>query len=321
MFAIILSWINGTVGNSSKVLGDKIHSIDEGTKNRIIIPLVGVATVLILYTVNVPAMLASTELIQALTAQSGGPEVNLAKFKKALSYHSFGDSEIHEQLVQTASQAAGVQNVDPKIKNELFDLTKKEMLLQLERTPQDARYFLFTGSFLSSYGDADNAIVYLKKAHELSPNKQTILFSLASAYLGKKDYDNAVATMKQAFELDQTFAEARRIYGLILVYAKKPKEAEEILKPLSVDLILGDERFTAAFYAGGYFENALESVNFLLKKDPTSVQYYFTRAVILNQLGRTTAAIADLKKVGELNPSAKAQADSLIEQVRAGKSI
>jgi len=223
--------------------------------------------------------------------------------------------------VQTASQAASAQNVDPKIKNDLFNLTKKEMLIQLERTPQDARYFLFAGSFLSSYGDADSAITYLKKAHELSPKKQTILFSLGSAYLAKRDFDNAVATMKLAFELDHTFVDARRIYGLTLVYAKKPNEAIEVLKPFPVESILGDERFTVAFYVGGYFENALESINFILKNNPTNAQYYLTRAAILNQLGRVTAAIADLKKSGELNPDAKAQVDSLIEQVRAGKAI
>ncbi|MDO8590902.1 MAG: hypothetical protein Q7R65_02900, partial [bacterium] len=75
------------------------------------------------------------------------------------------------------------------------------------------------------------------------------------------------------------------------------------------------------YYSAGNFGKALEGINFLLKKDPGNVQYYFTRAAIEVALGRRTSAIADLNKVGEINPSAKAQADKFIEQVKAGKRI
>lgn len=318
-FVLVLAWVESSVGKVPPGLSKAVMALDAGTKHRIFIPLIVVTAVFVIYRVNVPAILASTNLILALSSNSGGPAVNLSYFKKALSYRSLGDAEIHEQLVQGVSQIANSTNLDPKIKNDFVDFTRKEMLLQIERTPDDARYQLFMGTLLGSFGDNDGAISYLTKAHELSPNKQTILFSLGSIYLGKSDYVKGVEIMKRAYDLEPSFVEARRIYAMTLIYAKQGDLAAEVLKPLSAESVLGDTRFLRAYFIGGYFSKALESANFFIAKEPTNIQYYFTRAAILNELGQKSAAIADLTKIGEINPAAKDQANSFIQQVREGK--
>ncbi len=321
LFVFVLAWVSSSVGEIPQVLGRKLAAVDVGTKNRILIPIVSAATIFIIYFVNVPSLLASYELIQALSSQASGPAVNLEHYKKAFSYGALGDSEIREQLAQTTSQAAGVQNIDQKVKSDFFNLTKQEMEIQLKRTPEDARYFLFAGSFLASFGDSDNAIKLLTKAHELSPKKQTILFSLGSVYLGKKDFKNAVLILKQAFELEPSFDDARRIYALALIYDKQLSAAVEILKPLAPESVLSDQRFIVGYFTTGYFGKALESLNFLIKKEPNNIQYYFSRAAVEAALGRRDAAIVDLNKVSEINPAVKAQVDSFIGQVKAGKNI
>ncbi|MSU55037.1 MAG: tetratricopeptide repeat protein [Candidatus Taylorbacteria bacterium] len=318
-FIMVLAYIDSFVGVPSPKVEEKVGALDSGLKNRMIIPLVCLVTVFILYKVNAPPILAATELIQALSNLQGGPAVNLARFEKALSHRSFGDPEIREQLLQTATQASNAPNLDQKIKGEFFSLARNEMLLQLEQAPNDARYQLFNGTFLMAIGDLDNAILYLKKAQELSPKKQAILFSVGSAYLSKKDYPNAVATMKIAFDGDPTLNESRTLYGLSLIYAKQPELAAEVLKPIPLDSVLGDERFIVAFYTSGYFENALQSANALIKKNPSNANYYFMRAAVLNGTGRKAEAIADLNRGAELNPSAKAQADDYVKQIKAGK--
>ena len=321
LFAFILAWFNSSVGVVPSGLAKKIDSLDYGTKNRVLIPLIAVLMVFILYKVNVPAMLASSELIGAMSSLPEGPSANLEHYKKALSYESFGDSEIREQLSQAAIKSLSIDSVDQKMKESFFELAQTEILKQLERTPEDARYFLFAGSLFSGFGRSDEAIKHLTKAHELSPEKQTIMFSLASAYLGKGDYDKALGTLKEAFELDTTFSEARRLYGLVLVYAKQNAKAEELLAPLPVESILGDPRFLQAYFANGDFGRALESINFLIKNDPGNIQYYFSRAAIEYKMGRISAAIADLNKAAEINPAAKSQVESLIKEIRAGKAI
>ncbi|MBI2476240.1 MAG: O-antigen ligase family protein [Candidatus Taylorbacteria bacterium] len=321
LFVMVLSYISSAGGNVSAGLEQKIKTLDAGLKNRLIIPLIAVATVFAVYKVNVPAILAASELIQALSGQAGGPAVNLEHYKKAFAYGALGDSEIREQLVQTTSQAAGNPNVDPKMRSDFFELARSQMAIQLQRTPEDARYFLFAGTFLASFGDFDNAIKALTKARELSPNKQTIIFSLGSAYLGKQDFKSAVLVFKQAFDLAPSFDDARRAYALALVYDKQLKAAEEILQPLNLESVLNDQRLIIAYFSSGFYGKALESLNFLIKKEPNNPQYYLSRAAVEAALGNRSAAIADLNKAAAINPAAKAQVDKYIEQVKAGQSI
>ncbi len=320
-FVVILAYIHSSVGETSERLLSKVKEIDRGILNRVIFPLVSVSTVFIFYMVNVPAARASAELIMAIQSLPGGPELNLGYFKKALSRHSFGDSEIREQLVQMTGQVVSASGVDLKIRNDFYNLTKSEMEKQLERSPEDARYFLFAGILMNNFNEHDKALDYFMKAHELSPKKQAILFSVSSVYLNRRDFGNALKFTKQAYDLDPSYSEARRIYGLTLVYTKDDKLAGEILATLPIESILGDPRFLQAFFVSGYFDQALASVNFMIEKDPNSSQNFFSRAAINYRLGKIKDAIADLTKAAEINPAIKDQVNKLISDIRAGKQI
>lgn len=321
LFVFVIAYINSGVGSVSQGLKNKISAFPSGVKNRIMVPVVAVLIIFVIYRLNVPSIRAASSLISALSGQSGGAMVNFSYFEKAFSYKGLGDSEIREQLVQKTSEAISNQSVDLKIKNAFFDLSRKEMDKQLKLTPDDARYFLFAGSLLGRAGDFDNAIAGLKKAHELSPKKQTILFELGSVYLSRRDYPNAEATLKQAFLLDQTFDEARKIYAISLVYAKKDGDAQEILKSLQPESYLGDQRLLIAYFSSGYFGRALDSVNYLIKKNPTNGQYYFTLAAIHVQMQNRAQALSDIAKAVSISPSLKEQADYFTKQIKEGKSI
>lgn len=321
-FIFVIAYIHSEThfAPSEKILA-KVGAIDEGIKNRVIIPIVIAVLAVLIYVVNVPSMLSASALIKALSSQTGGPAVNLGYYKKALAYGGLGDSEIREQVFQIATQATTVSGIDPKIREDFFDLAEAQMKIQLERTPKDARYFLYAGTFLASYGDYDRAVTYLSTAHDLSKKKQTILFSLGSAYFGKGDYKSAVAVFKEAFDLEPSFEEARKLYATALIYNKQGDLAEEILKPIKPTEVIGNDRFILAYYTGGYYDKALQGAEVMVKNDPNNPQVYYTRAVIEVAMRRTSAAIADLKKVAELNPQAKTQVDALIAQVQAGKGI
>jgi O-antigen ligase/tetratricopeptide (TPR) repeat protein len=321
MFVVLLSWVNSHVGEVPNKLKETVMAMDVGTRDRIIIPVISIATLFVVYLVNVPPILASTELVNAISVQQGGLATNVVHYEKAFSYDTAGRSEILEQIVQNAVSISGAQNVDQKAKGDLFALAQKQLTIQLDRTPTDARYFLFGGSFYASFGDYDNAVKLLTKAHELSEKKQTILFSLGSIYLGKKDYKKAIEIFKQAYDLETTSDEARRIYALGLIYDKQFAKAGEILKPVNPESFIGDQRFISAFFNAGDYDSALAGVNYLLKQNPKNTQLYLGRASIEVASGRITAAIADLNKISELDPASKPQVDKLISQVRAGKGL
>ncbi|MSR78680.1 MAG: tetratricopeptide repeat protein, partial [Candidatus Taylorbacteria bacterium] len=177
------------------------------------------------------------------------------------------------------------------------------------------------GSLASGYGDTDNAIKYLQKARELSPKKQTLLFSLGSTYLGRGDFDSGVKIMKEAFELDKSFSEARIMYVTALLYAKNKTEALAVLKELPKEAALNDQRILQAFYTGGFYTEALESINFIIGKTPNNPAFYFSRAAIQYRLGKPNQAILDLNKVVELNPAVKGEIDGVINKIRTGQPI
>lgn len=320
LFLFILAWIEGRSGEQWRWLAAKTSRIEPGTLNRIIAPLVGAALVFVIYTVNVPPLLAAGTLIQALEGHPGSPADNLAYFKKALSYHSFGDAEVREQLGQSAV-AAATANIDPNIRQQFFDLAYKEFSAQTAQTPEDARYFMFMGAFLDQYGQYDAAVSYLKKASALSPGKQTILFELGTAYLNKRDFSDALATMKRAFDLDQSFEEARRIYALAAIYAGQPKLAGELLAPLDPKSVWNDQRFLNAFVSVGLYSDALQGLDYLISEDPNNYQYYLDEAGIYLKMNNRARAIALIEKGTALNPAIKDQAAALINEIRAGKSF
>ncbi|MES2087636.1 MAG: O-antigen ligase family protein [Patescibacteria group bacterium] len=320
LFVMVLAWIESSVEKNPSFLEKKLHNLDHGVRDQIIIPIVSVGVIFIIYIVNVPAMLASSTLIAALSNHPGGPSENIAYYEKAFSYGTFADPEILEQLIQATNQAATVAGVDPKIKSDFFNLATERAKIQLKRTPDDARYFLFAGSLASSFGDFDTAITDLSKAVTLSPKKQTIMFSLGTTYLAKGDSQKAVEVLKTAFDLDPSYDEARRLYALALVYDGKISASDLVLKPLKPESVLADQRFIIAYYTTKAFTRALQSLNALIVLDPTNPQNYFTRAAVFMGAGRTSEAIADLNKAATLNPSTKPQVDQIIQQIRSGKT-
>src|SRR5205814_403874 len=98
----------------------------------------------------------------------------------------------------------------------------------------------------------------LSKAHELSPNKQTILFEIGIAYLSKGDTTNALKTFKTAFDLAPEDRDARLIYGISAIYAKQFQLSNTVLAPLGTSTILNDDRIVQAYYAVGQYQKMVE---------------------------------------------------------------
>jgi tetratricopeptide (TPR) repeat protein len=196
-----------------------------------ITPAVLVVLAAAVYFVNVPAIRANTTLIQAMSPQtSGGPEQNLALFQKALSYNSFGSSEVLEQLIQISVQVTSSNQVSASTKENFYKVTKEAIEKKIASTPNDSRYLLFAGEFFNQYGQYDQALSYLERALKNSPNKQTIYFEAGTSYLGKGDYANAELQFKKAYDLAPSYPDAAIIYAVGAIYSKD-NETLKVLLP------------------------------------------------------------------------------------------
>ncbi len=190
---------------------------NEEYQNYVLIPAVVILTAVCLWWVNIPGIRANQTLIQGLNfLQNGQIGDGITAFKKALSYNSMGQAEIREQLLSLTPSVLQSPNVSQDIKKELFTLTYTEIGKQIALVPNDARYQILMGSLLDGIGSPDQALPYIKKAIELSPQKQAMRFELVQALymLGRKN--EALAEAKAAYELDTRYDQAKGMYEAVL---------------------------------------------------------------------------------------------------------
>ncbi len=186
------------------------------------------------------------------------------------------------------------------------------MLKQIKEAPNDARTYLFYGSILSRINTSSTSsplfaqgMTYLEKAQQLSPKKQTILFEIGSAYLNAKQFDKAVTYFKQAFELDESYPDARFYYALSLAYANDAKDSDIVLAPLAGTDLSVDARLIKAYYDIGQPAKVVSLLQAKLKL----AQLYASQ-------GKKNEAIAQVQEVISINPNFKAQGEALIAQIQ-----
>ena len=213
---------------------------NEEYQNYILIPIIVIITAFGVYRVNVPGIEANLTLIQALQlTQSGQVADGIVAFKQALAHKTMGDAEIREQLISLTPSVLKISGLDQKIKQDFFSLTVNEMENQIAIVPDDARYYFLMGSLLNGTGNPDQALRYIQKAIELSPQKQAMRFELVQALYEQSKSTEAMNEAKSAYELDERYDQAKQIYQAtveneIKVNPSFKVEGEKILKSLGV---------------------------------------------------------------------------------------
>jgi len=278
-----------------------------------------VLTVFSIYFFNTKGVLASKALIQALSGQQEGITKNLEFYEKALSYNTYGNQEIREQIVTTAIQAINL-NIDPQIKEQFSTFARAEMQKQIDENPTSVRHQLFMGSYLNRLGLSNEALPYLEEALKFSPKKQQIYFDFVSSFLNTNQTDKAVEIAREAFELDERFNDARIIYAISLIYNNQSNLAEEIIKEQFENIITGDERLARAYFNTGQFEKTILVWQELLDQNPNNVQHITALAATYLEAGLREEAMNELRKAIEIDPSFKEQGEFFIKEIQAGRN-
>ncbi|HEY4479120.1 MAG TPA: O-antigen ligase family protein [Candidatus Paceibacterota bacterium] len=281
---------------------------------RLALPVVVLFLTVAIWFGNAKGMLTAKTLIDAMQSHPEGATKNIELFKKALSYNSFGSTETREQLAQMAQSALGA-DVDNSVKEGFFNLAFLELKKQVEATPEDARYQLFTGVFLSRFGQGPLALPYLEKALELSPKKQSIYYEIGILQINAGKMAEALETFRKAYELAPTSPESRQYYALAAVYAKRSDIAKEVLGGKDYTL---DDIFIAAYVKLKDFKKVLEIYTDRLAISPTRENYVGISVAQL-KLGNKTKAIEALQKAAEVDPEFKKQADFYIKEIKEGR--
>ena len=221
--------------------------------------------------------------------------------------------------MQVALSVQGA-NVDLKYKKEFADLARAEFEKQLKDVPNDARYELFYGIFLNRLRAYDEGIAHVKRAHELSPTKQTIMFELASAYLTTSVYAEALPILKRAYELEPRFTEAKILYAVGALYAKDTTLAEGLLSGISEEALANDDRLLSAYINLGDMTKVISMWRSRIAQNPKDGQARLSLAAAYLQVGRRSDAIKEIQAAIELNPAIKQQGEFYINEIKAGRN-
>jgi O-antigen ligase len=274
-----------------------------------------------LYFLVIAPWIASTTLLKALAEQNQAlnPNVTLgterrialirqaaASYKKALRFGPTGSTEVREQLLQNGTTIQLTPGMPEDLKELFGNLVDVEMKKQLEATPEDARPFLFYGSYLSNIGRAEEALPYYERALELSPDKQTFLIERGLAYINLQRYEEGLVFLRRAFELVEENVEARVWYAVGLIYAGQNAEAERLLLPIRETTQGTDIKLIKAYYDTNQANKITELLNIKL----------LIAERLANQ-GDKQGAIRQIEEVMSINPAFKEQGEALIQQVQS----
>jgi O-antigen ligase/tetratricopeptide (TPR) repeat protein len=282
----------------------------------------GVAVALALFTmyaVNWNAYQANKALLSAVSPQSS-IGTNLNYFEASINYGSFGTQEAREQLVQGALTLAGNTQVPADQAKNLFDAAAKAMSDQVAAAPLDARFPFFLGALYGAYGDSADAEKYLRQAKALSPNKQSIRFQLGINLLSEGKNDEALALMKETYELDTDDTDALVFYAMAAIRAGQDTLADQLVAQLNALGLSGDQRIIGSYVARKQYSKIADVWSAYLVKNPTNTQAQFGLAAAYFANGDKAKAVAQLQHIADSNPdaNAKAQALDLIKQINAG---
>lgn len=314
-FFSILAYVEYTSSDQRlPVGGDKVMSTE--TVAYIVAPIVALVCGYAVYAVNIPAIETSRAIISAISPQqnTGGPAKNLEIFKKAFAYNSFGSAEALEQLVPTAVQLANAQQVPDSVKSDFFNFAQEQVIKKAQATPLDARYQLFAGSYLNQRGLFDQAIPFLEKAVEYSPNKSTMYFELASSYLSKGNATKAFDLFTKGYNLQPKAKENKIIYAVASLYTNHNDIAVTLLKELGDDTIMSDDRILRAYIIRGDYQSAAAIVTARITKN-NKPEDKLMLADIYARAGNKNQAVLIIQDLIKQYPEFKAQGELYIKSL------
>lgn len=316
LFAALLAYVHGRTAQvenaKNRILSERAVAL-----GAVIIVLLALPT---LYYVNIQPMNSNGNLINALQlvqTQGANMEDAATYFEKAYNGSRLGRPEIVEWIASDAPTILQ-SNISTGDKNNYYAFAKQAVEAQAADVSTDARYQILAGSFFSTTGDFDEALMYLKKAQQLIPGKQQVYFELGQVLVDQKNYSGAEAYFKQAYDMAPAYQEAQIIYLIGAIYANDSSTANMLATIIPANVLTTDARISNALYATGNYGELITILKNRLTLAPTDPQNYASLAVAYVKAGDTADAIAVLENLGTTMPQYKTQADQYIAEVKNG---
>lgn len=269
---------------------------------------------------------ANDKLVDILSDARVGVAMNIQRdLEKVIELGTFATPEAREQIANLSGQIYSNSAFPPEIKSSFISFARGQLVGQSESAPLDARRQYLAGSGFRQINDFDQAIIYLNKAVELSPKKQTIILELALAQLQKKDAPAMLSSTQKAYELDTSFPNAKMMYGGALIYNGNSEAGHALLDEL---IAQGGENERMVYTSGvitnilaevGDYEALIDSWSYRVAQDPSNINNRISLAASYYEKGERVKAIETIEKAIEINPDFREYGEQYIADMRAGR--
>ncbi|MDB5187725.1 MAG: hypothetical protein JWO50_245 [Candidatus Kaiserbacteria bacterium] len=305
-------------------LGGDIHVPQKTPFNRDVLPVTAtvmlVITVVALWWANWLPYEQNIGLLRVLTQQQPSATMLQAQMDKVIAIGAFGTQEAREQMSQVATSIGSATGVSAEEKQLFFEDTMKQLSLQSQASPMDARFPLFMGSISAAFGDLLTAESSLEHAHQLSPHKQTIIFQQASIEEALNKPDAALADYKEAYDLAPAYSQARILYAIALIKAKDETTADQLLATLATSSAIVNPDIANAYISVKHYEKVVALWNTYLQANPIDPDAHLTVAGQYYKLGKKDDAIAALNDLAAHVPSLASQVATIITEIKNGSA-
>jgi O-antigen ligase/Flp pilus assembly protein TadD len=280
------------------------------------IPVATIASLVLIWTVNVPGMQVSTKLITALSPSSAGVGANITAFENLAAHPSFAAQEIREQLVSFAANIAQSTSATDAEKQKAGALAITEMQKQVAAYPLDAREHMQLSYAYRIAGDTANALKEVHAALLLSPNKEefwieagALEWDLGNNKAAQTDFNTAYALGPQ-FSVLAIYAAA----GDIAVGDQAT--ADKILLAAYGTTNVDSDILVVAYYRAKDWPRLIALLKARTTASTASVENWFALASAYYAAGDKENAIATINKAVALYPSAASSGAAAIKQIQ-----
>ncbi len=259
------------------------------------------------------------DLLAVLRFNAMGEVGTLDDYSKPFQKYRMGFPESLEHVSQTAVALAQSPNVPNELKVDIFDMVDRAFNKHIEKVPNDARYRLFYGTFLSRFGWYGRALEQYDFAQKLSPRKQTIYFERINTLVMEGKNNEALALAKEAHLLEPNYLEARVVYAFISSIVGERQTAESLLEGVDPESLINDDRYLSLLINLERFNDAVSVAEKRIANN-SSTQNRITLAAVYLQSNMRNKAIEVLEEIIEIDPTFKEQGEYYIKEIREGRN-
>jgi len=188
------------------------------------------------------------------------------------------------------------------------DVEQRALGRLVETGGDTPEFHLLMGKAHLNREEYDEALTELKLAAKAAPRLPFVHFQLGMVYLKKQNLERAKAEFGEDAAIEPDVAYNYDQLGLIAYLQQQDQEAEKMFrKALHLDSRFGSSHFQLArvYLRENRYAEALTEIDAAKKLHPESESVYYVRGQVLQRLGRTREAKAEMQKFTEMSNAAR----------------